>query len=64
LKIAVGQSVTKIRFDQSGVGLRAIGVKLAASQHADIRYLAKAKHEVIVCTGAVHTPAHIQALQP
>lgn len=56
LKIAVGQSVTRIILDQSGAQPRAIGVEMAASQHAPIRYLAKAKREVILCAGAVHTP--------
>lgn len=56
LKIAVGQSVTKIIFDESGAKPRAIGVEMAASRHAPIRYVAKAKREVIVCAGAVHTP--------
>lgn len=61
LKIAVGQTVTKIVFDNSGIRPRAVGVEMASSAFSPVRHIAKAKREVIVCAGAVHTP-HILKL--
>lgn len=61
LKIAVGQTVTRIVFDDSGVKPRAVGVEMASSALSLVRHLAKAKREVIICAGAVHTP-HILKL--
>jgi choline dehydrogenase len=56
LKIATGQTVTRIVFDKSGSRPRAVGVEMASSSLSPIRYVAKAKREVLVCAGAVHTP--------
>lgn len=56
LKIAVGQTVTRIIFDESGSEPKAVGVEMASSRSSPVRYLARAKREIIVCAGAVHTP--------
>jgi choline dehydrogenase len=56
LKIAVGQTVTKVLFDTSSKDPRALGVEMSASAASPVRYLAKAKKEVLLCPGAVHTP--------
>ncbi|KAB8337036.1 hypothetical protein FH972_021340 [Carpinus fangiana] len=61
LKIATGQTVTKIIFDHSGSKPRAIGVEMSSSKISPIKYLARAKREVIVSAGALHTP-HILKL--
>lgn len=60
LKLAVGQTVTKILFDEAGSEPRAVGVEMSAGSATPIRYLAKATREVIVCAGAVHTPHILQ----
>lgn len=57
LKIASGQTVTRIIFE----GSKAVGVEMKASNATPIRYLAKARKEIIVSAGAVHTP-HILKL--
>ncbi|KAF2420130.1 alcohol oxidase [Tothia fuscella] len=56
LKIASGQVVTKTIFDTSGPKPRAMGVEMASSKLSPIRYLARAKEEVLVCAGAIGTP--------
>lgn len=56
LKIASGQSVTRIIFDESGSQPRAVGVEMAASKSSPLRYLAKARKEVLLCAGSVGTP--------
>ncbi|KAK3619088.1 hypothetical protein LTR56_024246 [Elasticomyces elasticus] len=56
LRIAVGQTVTQIIFDTSGKEPRAVGVEMAASPSSPVRYLAKAKHEVVLSAGAIATP--------
>ncbi|EMC97776.1 hypothetical protein BAUCODRAFT_66666 [Baudoinia panamericana UAMH 10762] len=56
LHIAVAQTVTRIIFDKSGSQPRAVGVEMASSAVTPFRYLAKARREVLVCGGAVHTP--------
>lgn len=61
LKIAVGQTVTRVVFSTTGGRPRAVGVEMVASPKTPLAYLAKARREVIVCAGAVHTP-HILKL--
>jgi choline dehydrogenase len=56
LKIASGQLVTRIIFDNSGSQPRAIGVEMAASKTSPLRYLAKANKEVLLCAGSIGTP--------
>ncbi|QDS69953.1 hypothetical protein FKW77_002449 [Venturia effusa] len=56
LKIASGQSVTRIIFDDSGPQPRAAGVEMAASKISPLRYIAKAKKEVLLCAGSIGTP--------
>lgn len=57
LKIASGQTATRIIFDSSSSGKpRAVGVEMAGNATTSVRYLAKAKKEIIVSAGAIHTP--------
>lgn len=56
LKIATGQTVTKILFDHTSGEPRAVGVEMAASSLSPIRYLVKAKKEVILSAGTIGTP--------
>ena len=56
LKIASGQVVTKIIFDTSGAQPRAIGVQMASSKLSPVKYLAKAKKEVLLTAGAIGSP--------
>jgi choline dehydrogenase len=56
LKIASGQNVTRIIFDSSGPQPRAVGVEMAASKISPLRYLAKAKKEVLISAGSIGTP--------
>lgn len=56
LSIATGQTVTKIIFDTSGSEPRAVGVEMASSKASPIRYIVKAKKEVILSAGAVASP--------
>ncbi|KAK3617307.1 hypothetical protein LTR56_025375 [Elasticomyces elasticus] len=56
LKLAVGQTVTQIIFDTSGKEPRAMGVEMAASPSSAVRYLAKAKRDVVLSAGAIATP--------
>ncbi|KAI5362616.1 putative glucose-methanol-choline oxidoreductase, FAD/NAD(P)-binding domain superfamily [Septoria linicola] len=56
LSLATGQVVTKIIFDTSSAEPRAIGVEMASSKISPIRYIVKAKKEVILSAGAVATP--------
>ncbi|KAG8708464.1 hypothetical protein FRC09_001248 [Ceratobasidium sp. 395] len=51
LTVAINAHVTKILFE----GKRAVGVEFARSKDAP-RYQARARKEVILCAGAVHTP--------
>ncbi|EME41797.1 hypothetical protein DOTSEDRAFT_177153 [Dothistroma septosporum NZE10] len=56
LSIATGQIVTKIIFDKSGPKPRAAGIEMAASKISPIRYIVKARKEVILSAGAVQSP--------
>jgi choline dehydrogenase len=56
LSIATGQTVTKIIFDNSSGKPRAVGVEMAASSVSPIRYIVKARKEVILSAGAIGTP--------
>lgn len=56
LKIASGQTVTRVLFDTTGTKPRAVGVEMAGSRGSPVKFLAKATREVIVSAGAVHTP--------
>jgi choline dehydrogenase len=56
LRIASGQVVTKIIFDSSGSQPRAVGIEMAASKLSPVRYLARAKKEVLLCAGAIGSP--------
>lgn len=56
LKIAVGQTVTRIIFNNDGPNPKAVGVEMASSSGAPVKYIARAKREVLLCAGAVHTP--------
>ncbi|KAG8704498.1 hypothetical protein FRC09_003496 [Ceratobasidium sp. 395] len=51
LTVAINAHVTKILFE----GKRAVGVEFARNKDAP-RYQARARKEVILCAGAVHTP--------
>ena len=55
LSIATGQTVTKILFDNSSGQPRAIGVEMS-SKDSPVRYLAKARKEVILSAGAIQSP--------
>ena len=61
LRIATGQNVTRIIFDTSSRTPRAVGVELASSALSLTRYLVRARAEVLLSAGAVHTP-HILKL--
>lgn len=56
LSIATGQIVTKIIFDTSSPTPRAVGVEMSASKASPIRYVVKAKKEVLLAAGAVQSP--------
>nr|POF02959.1 alcohol dehydrogenase [acceptor] [Quercus suber] len=56
LSIATGQTVTKILFDSTSSQPRAVGVEMAASRNSPLRYIAKAKREVILSAGAIQSP--------
>ena len=59
LHIAVGQTVTRVIFStptSPSARPRALGVEMRASSGAPLAYLAKARREVVLCAGAVHTP--------
>ena len=57
LKIATGQTVTRIFFsDRAGGKLRATGVEMRASRHSPISYRVKAKRDVVLSAGAINTP--------
>ena len=56
LKIATGQTVTRVFFDRSGGKLRATGVEMRASRHSPISYRVKAKRDVVLSAGAINTP--------
>jgi len=55
LKVVVNATVTKILFDQQGATPRATGVEFAKSETGP-RFEVRARKEVILATGAVHTP--------
>ncbi|TDL25641.1 alcohol oxidase [Rickenella mellea] len=55
LKVAISASATRILFDTSGPVTRAIGVEFARDGSGP-RFRARAAKEVILSTGAVHTP--------
>jgi len=61
LRIATGQNVTRIVFDTSSSTPRAVGVELASSALSPTRYLVRARSEVLLSAGAVHSP-HILKL--
>jgi len=56
LHIATGQTVTKIIFDTNAAEPTATGVEMAASKASPVRYLVKAKKEIILSAGALQTP--------
>jgi choline dehydrogenase len=56
LSIATGQTVTKILFDTSSGHPRAVGVEMASSKESPVRYIAKARKEVILAAGALQSP--------
>jgi len=56
LSIATGVNVTRIVFDTSSSTPRAIGVEMASGAASPVRYLAKARREVVLSAGAVHSP--------
>ncbi|KAF7194131.1 Choline dehydrogenase, mitochondrial [Pseudocercospora fuligena] len=56
LSIATGQIVTKILFDTSGAKPRAVGVEMGSTKISPVRYVVKAKKEVILSAGAVQSP--------
>ena len=56
LSIATGQVVTKIIFDTTGAEPRAVGVEMASSKASPVRYIVKAKKEVLLSAGAVASP--------
>lgn len=57
LKISVGMTVTRIisSSDSDGVPV-AQGVELASGAHTQVRFRVKARRDVIVACGSVHTP--------
>ncbi|KZP29803.1 GMC oxidoreductase [Athelia psychrophila] len=57
LKISVGMTVTRVIHQTGPDGEPvAAGVELASSEHAPVRYRVRAKRDVILAAGAVHTP--------
>lgn len=56
LRIATGQTVTKIIFDTSSSEPRAVGVEMASSKSSPLRYVVRARKEVILSAGAVASP--------
>ena len=58
LHIATAQTVTQIIFSKSKASEepRAVGIEMATSKISPIRYLVRAKREVILSAGALHTP--------
>ncbi|KAI0322115.1 alcohol oxidase [Amylostereum chailletii] len=61
LTVAIGASVTRLLFDKSEDGEpRATGIEFTASAKGP-RFRVRAKKEVLMCAGAVHTP-HIMLL--
>lgn len=56
LKIAVGQTVTKILIDKTTGPPRAVGVEMASSKLAPAQYVAKVRKDVLVTAGSIHTP--------
>ncbi|KAK4500344.1 hypothetical protein PRZ48_008533 [Zasmidium cellare] len=56
LSISTGQTVTKIIFDTSSSEPRAVGVEMASSKASPIRYVVKARREVILSAGAIASP--------
>lgn len=60
LKIAINATVTKILFEKNGDETKAIGVEFAKTKNGQ-RYTVRAKKEVLVTAGAIHSP-HILML--
>ncbi|KAH9995649.1 GMC oxidoreductase [Russula compacta] len=60
LTVAVNACATRILFDTSGPRPRAVGVEFASSRDGP-RFHVRAKNEVILAAGAIHTP-HILML--
>jgi len=57
LKISVGMTVTRIIHQTGPDGeLVARGVELASGQHVPVRYRVKAKRDMILAAGTVHSP--------
>lgn len=57
LKILVGMTVTRIVTQTTSEGKRvAKGVELASGLHMPVWYRVKARRDVIIACGAVHTP--------
>ncbi|KAF8641732.1 hypothetical protein AX16_009842 [Volvariella volvacea WC 439] len=55
LKVALHATVTKIQFERIGDSLRAVGVDFTNKKN-NKRYQARARKEVIISGGAVHSP--------
>ncbi|KAF8882588.1 hypothetical protein BD779DRAFT_923170 [Infundibulicybe gibba] len=55
LKVAICAQVTQILFEKVGDTIRATGVEFSGTQNGP-RYRARAKSEIIVAGGAVHSP--------
>ncbi|KAF8882575.1 GMC oxidoreductase-domain-containing protein [Infundibulicybe gibba] len=55
LKVAICAQVTQILFEKVGDTIRATGVEFSGTQDGP-RYRAKAKSEIIVAGGAIHSP--------
>ncbi|KAJ7066868.1 hypothetical protein B0H15DRAFT_794219 [Mycena belliarum] len=60
LKVAIHAQVTRVLFEQVNGATRAVGVEFAKSVMGP-RYRARARKEVVVCGGAIHSP-HILML--
>ncbi|KAJ7261717.1 hypothetical protein B0H12DRAFT_1231375 [Mycena haematopus] len=60
LKVAIHAQVTRLIFDQGNGAPRAVGVEFANSPNG-LRYRARARREVILSAGAIHSP-HILML--
>lgn len=57
LRISVGMTVTRIITQTTREGQRvAKGVELTSGPHIPVRYRVRAKRDVIVACGSVHTP--------
>lgn len=55
LKVAIHATVTKIIFEKNGGETRAVAVEFAKNKNGPV-YRARARQEIIVCGGAIHSP--------